>query len=260
MPLNISIIGCGWLGSSLALKLRDLGMNVSGTTRSVDRQIELTNEGIDTFIYDYRINKELPHELKKSDLIIYTIPPDKINKREFLNSINLLSELADDNRRLIYLSSIGIYPQEGSWDEDSKFHSKSILNEAEKTFLQDGGNKFILRLGGLIGGKRHPINQLKSKDVDKNGLDLTYLIHRKDIERFIVKLISIETPERIFNLIYPMEISKAEYYSLIARLHDLSPPRFLKMTPVKRHITSKNASNLNGFYFQNDPRLFKFES
>jgi len=259
MPVKISIIGCGWLGAELALKLKRTDAYVVGTTTSESKKDDLENQGIEMHLYDHMKNDQFTFDLSDMDVVIYSIPPSREEPNSYLNSIKCMYDSIGHNTKVIFLSSIGVYPDHGSWNENENLGDGSTMLKAERIILEDE-NCTILRLAGLIGGRRHPIKQLQGRSLEKNGLDLARLVHREDVIEAIMVLIKSKQKFRIIDVIYPMQITKAEYYRKMAMINELQAPKFLISSPSNRLINSKNASRLKGFSFQNDPMLFKFET
>ena len=76
--MNISILGCGWLGFPLAKRFLDAGHSVKGSTTSQEKLVNLQKEGI----ISYKINLlpegvvgDLSAFLSDTEILIIDIPP-----------------------------------------------------------------------------------------------------------------------------------------------------------------------------------------
>ncbi|MFN5706324.1 MAG: hypothetical protein ACK45U_10785, partial [bacterium] len=99
--MKILILGLGWLGKDLALKLKQRNFDVIGTKRAVD-EAETNIQQI-----AWNTEEDLPDDLK-TDICIITLTPSAIldlNKfEEHLNKLTI-----NGVKRIIYTSSTGVY-------------------------------------------------------------------------------------------------------------------------------------------------------
>ena len=76
--MQISILGCGWLGFPLAKKLVEDGYSVKGSTTTASKMQELSSEGITPYkleLYDNGVQGDMSSFLSNSDVLIIDIPP-----------------------------------------------------------------------------------------------------------------------------------------------------------------------------------------
>ena len=221
--MKCCIIGCGWLGKPLAVHLRSIGHEVAGSVRSERQLSELQKEGILAFQYDGVDFAVIPEKLKKYDWLIICFPPSK--SFHYSNQIRDLVSQTSNETSILLTSSTGVYAAKGTVDEGGKVINDHIVFEAEQFIKSSERNYVILRLAGLIGGDRHPINQLAGKTLE-NGQDPVNLVSRIDVIRAIELIIASNTRNEIFNVCYPDHPSRADYYTHQAHLKDLPPPSF----------------------------------
>ena len=67
---NVSILGCGWLGTSLGISLIDEGYSVKGSTTKTEKLTLLEANDIEPFIIDITSFEEFDDFLQTDILII----------------------------------------------------------------------------------------------------------------------------------------------------------------------------------------------
>ena len=253
--MKITIIGCGWLGLPLAKELMSKGHTVSGTTKSEFKVQELEAIGIDAYVYGLEENSPLPNHIRNhSEVLIITIPPVNRGITDFYGTVlkNLVKQFAK-LERVIFTSSIGIYPQQSSiYAEDFEFlemEKNSTLYHAEHALSTLLGNKLtILRLGGLFGAGRHPVHSLSGKGKVENPFGLVNLVHQSDVIRCIEKCLTSET-SGIYNVVYPEHPYREHYYTKLYRQHNLNAINFIISPTIERNIDTSKIKKELGFEF-----------
>lgn len=256
--MNIKIIGCGWLGIQLGIHLSKQGVSVSGSYRSKIQKEVIAKTSIKGFELDIDVNSQISiNTFENGDVFIISLPP--IRKEEPRYYARLLANLVQQfpiSARVIFTSSIGIYPQkEGVFTEDYLFQEeeKSVLFNAEVELKKVLGERLtILRLGGLIGPKRHPIKSLRGRSISNDGLAPVNLIHSVDICRVIDSVLSRNTFGMTYNLVFPIDMHKKSYYSLIAEKYNFEPPQYGIVESLNRSVDGRLVcADLNFDYLVN---------
>lgn len=250
---RIFILGAGWLGAPLAVQLLEAGNSVTASYRNkkpnVSDEIQL--------ISSENILRSL--EDNNPECLIITVPPNT-------ETIELLSQLALLNlktiQQVIYTSSIGIYPKRpGIYRTSSEIDNASPLATMENILQDRFSSKLtILRLGGLIGGQRHPITHISGKSIDSNSTDPICLVHRDDVNRAIKHIIQEEICGVTFNLFFPLSIDKKTYYAHISSSLGIPNPQWNQSEIESRRIIPSASIVGQKGIFLNDPLNFKFEN
>ncbi|MEO0507766.1 MAG: NAD(P)H-binding protein [Bacteroidota bacterium] len=255
MKTNIGVIGCGWLGFPLAVSLLDEGYVVRGTTTNSEKledlaeagilpfQIALTEEGIQGNIEDF---------LESLNVLVINVPP-KLRRQPHANYVAKMKYLHTAMQKAkvphaIVVSSTSVY---GNHPDDiteettptPATESGRQLLETEKLFLKDESSaNTIVRFGGLIGPKRHPVTMLSQKKGLKNGTAPVNLIHLEDCIAMLKTIISENYWAEVFNGVFPYHPTKQEYYQNEAEKRGIQAPEYLasaEETP-KGRVLSKN--------------------
>ena len=257
---KIGILGCGWLGFPLAEVLIKGGYFVKGTSTSLEKVKKLKKLGVKSYHYLFD-SKETSNSsfFESIDTLVITIPfvkrgDDQLNIESSMNSLVKVIENASI-KKVIYLSSISVYDsQKGLVDESYNCNPTSIsgIQTLKIENLLSKGDYTIshIRLGGLVGKDRHPIYSLSGKNFYK-GNELINLIHQEDALGIILKVIKkLNTENIIINAVTPFHPSKKEYYSKIARLKNIMPPKFLESENIKRIVDSNRVIKLLKYNFK----------
>ena len=255
MQLNWTIIGCGWLGVTLAEELIRNGKTVFGSTTTEAKLPMLNEMGINAFVL--RENATVPVKIVEStDIVVLSVPP--IKKEEPSAYGNYLCSITDQFKpetRFIFLGSTGIYPQKtGVYTEDyvSKSDEKStVLYQAEEQLKRHLGSRLTrLRLGGLIGNNRHPVHSLSGKVNVKNPKGVINFVDKRDVIQVVLKVSETDTFGQVFNVVYPLHPTREKYYAELADKLGIPTPNFDSAPSIIREISSTKLMTSLGFIFE----------
>jgi nucleoside-diphosphate-sugar epimerase len=224
--MKILVIGCGWLGTSLAERLLDKGHIVSGTTRNEEKLSFLDSIGIKAIHLDKDISPRLKNELKESDIIVINFPPGK--SENYASEVGKIIQHSSANTKVIFTSSTGVYPEGNNVvNERSEVIAEHPVFCAEEIVRELKGEKAtVLRLAGLICGERHPVKFLSGrKDVAK-GNGPVNLVHRNDVIQSILAVLNESLWGKTYNIVHPEHPSRNEYYCEMASKLGLEWPQF----------------------------------
>lgn len=266
---QISILGCGWLGFSLAKSLLEKGFSVNGSTTSEDKISVLEKAGISAFkisLSEDRIDGKMNLFLENSDVLIIDIPPKlrSGNSENFVAKIQNLIPFIEKSsvEKVLFISSTSVYADDLSmpvitektkWQPDSE--SGKQLLETEN-LLQENQNfkTTIVRFGGLFGEDRNPIKYLAGKKNVENPDAPINLIHRKDCIGIIEKIIGTENWNEIFNAAAPFHPTRKDHYTEKAIEQNLEIPEFNYEKPsIGKIIDGSKIEKLLNYKFQIKP-------
>jgi nucleoside-diphosphate-sugar epimerase len=241
--LSVGIIGCGWLGTALALTLLEKGVSVLATSSTVEHVDKLNQQGINAqqLTLPATIEQLAQQDIFTQQCLIFAIPPQfKQGRTDYGAKIAQLVKAAQQRggvQRIILLSSTAIYNGlSGVVDEESSLSLSSekvaILNEAEQSVLAFNQQAKVIRLAGLVGPNRHPGKFLLAKNVLKNAMGKINLIHQQDALGLILSLLAEQSPLGIFNGVSENHVSKKSYYQCAAKAQALPVPLFAEHESV----------------------------
>jgi nucleoside-diphosphate-sugar epimerase len=219
MKEKITIIGGGWIGIPLAESLHEEGFKIVISSRKVEKQEFFKSRnwspiGLEFAESSVKINL-LDNKSLETDVLIIGLPPTGFSNYPAVIS-SIISSFPSSTR-VIFLSSTGVYADTlGLINEQSPLKAEHPLVHAEEFVLKQK-NHCVLRLGGLIGSGRHPINQLIKKEMPiSDGETPVNLIHQTDVIRAVSMLINQKITGEIFNLCSPEHPTRKEYYNKAA--------------------------------------------
>ncbi len=273
--MQISILGCGWLGFPLAQKLIETGFEVKGSTTSENKLDVLQSYKIEAYLIALTENKSIgniPEFLNDSKILIIDIPPglrrDSTTSVEktFVNKIKNLIPFIENSaiEKVLFISSTSVY---GDADTIPTVTEESVLNpdtesgkqlvEVENLFRNNKKFKTtIIRFGGLIGKDRNAIKMLTGKTNVANPEAPINLIHQEDCIGIICEILKpiqhVNLWNETFNAVAPFHPTRKEYYTQKAITLNLSKPEFLENEPsIGKIISSEKLEKVLGYKFRN---------
>lgn len=226
---NIALLGAGWLGTSLAKQLQETYF-VKVSTRSLEKQTKLQQQGLNTFIVDLNADDIYTNDafFTNVDVLIVSLTPQPIEV--FKKLIALIEKHAIKN--VLLFSSIGVYAGlKGIVTENSALNTENpkvaLLKSIEDVFLQNNHfNTIVLRLGGLIGENRHPVYYLAKKDVIEDGNEPVNLVDKDAIIKTINTLLLMPFTSTVLNVVNNNHTTKEVFYTQAAKQLNLTLPVF----------------------------------
>lgn len=258
--MQISILGCGWLGLPLAKSFIEKGFKINGSTTSTSQLSILENFLINSFlisINEKRIDGKLDAFLENSEILIIAIPPKlRGNETEnFVSKIKNIIPFIENSgvQKVIFVSSTSVYANdnllvtENTISKPENESGKQLL-EVEKLLLSNSNfETTIIRFGGLIGEDRNPTRMLSGKKNIEYPDAPINLIHQVDCIGIIQKIIETNSFQEIFNAVAAFHPTRKEYYSKKASDLGLEMPEFDNSKPSigKTISNQKVIENLN---------------
>ncbi|MCR9171902.1 MAG: NAD-dependent epimerase/dehydratase family protein [bacterium] len=252
---KVVILGCGWLGQIVGEALVRKGYDVYGSYRRPEVEQKLDDLGIQGFELDFNADLNLPEKvITDADFVFAFITPSSAKSISYDALLENLFRQFPESARMIFSSSTGIYPKDaGEYDESYEFDPSlpNRLLPAETAIRKSFGNRLtILRLGGLIGPKRHPAYSLSGKEVLNNGMNPINLIHARDIVAAIEWFMDNGYFGRTYNLVYPHHPPKRDYYSEATKHFGVEPPKFGTEPAVNRLIEGNEIEQNTSFRYR----------
>lgn len=209
MNQKISILGCGWLGSALAVQLISKGYNVYGSTTSISKVREFKAKGITPFVINIEDENTDISNFLSSDILIIAITSKNISAIK-----NLIFKIEKSNiRKVLFISSTSVYPNiNGIATEETETNSSPLV-EIENLFKTNTIFKStIIRFGGLFGYDRKPENFFKPGRIIDNPEGYVNLIHQDDCIRIIEHIILKNTWDVVLNACSDSHPTRREFY------------------------------------------------
>ena len=166
---SVLIAGCGDIGSRTAQRLLADGWAVHGLRRNTSH-LPTGIAGVEGDLFDPRMPARWPQT--PLDYVVYCATPSQRDetgyRRAYVeglqNVLSWLSQCAQRPKRIVFVSSSGVYGQaSGEWvDETSPTQPKAftgeIMLEAEQVALESGLPATVVRLSGIYGPGRSDLS------------------------------------------------------------------------------------------------------
>ncbi len=256
------VIGCGYLGKPLAASWLAAGDVVFTTTRSPERARQLEHEGFCPLTLDVT-RPETLRQLPTVDTAVFCVgyDPQSGDDRDEVYAQglqNVLDHLPVDVPRLIFVSTTGVYGDEGGREVDEltpvapmRPGGRALL-KAER-LLRDHHQWFTksvtLRMAGIYGPGRVPrAAEIRAgQPIPAPSGGALNLIHVEDA----VQAVQLAAETVAFSPVYIVSdghaVSRREYYREVARLIQAPEPTFEEPPPgspaAERAQSNRRMSN-----------------
>lgn len=252
---NVSVLGCGWLGKSLAISFLDEGFSVKGSTTREEKLELLEDNGIEPYIVDITSFEEFDSFLY-SDILIIAITSKDIDGFE-----NLISQIENSQiQKVIFISSTSVYGRINKVMTEEDKTLKTPLTEIENLFRE---NTFfettIIRFAGLFGNERQPANWFKNGRKIPQPKGFVNMIHKEDCIEIIHAVIDQNCWNETFNACSNHHPTRREFYTIAKLSNDFEVPEFENNEVYKwKIISSKKVQDVLGYTFIHDDLLKPF--
>lgn len=229
MNRKISILGCGWLGTSLAKHLVKKGFAVKGSTTSIEKLDIIKEVGARPYIID--IEKEISDgKLFDSDILIIAITSKNIKAFE-----SLISQIEKSSiTKVLFISSTSVYPFSNQIVTEESETIDSPLSKIENLFkINSSFQTSILRFGGLFDEQRHPGKFIKRASQLENPNGKVNLIHKTDCITSIYEIINQNVWDETFNACANSHPTREEFYTKQLLSLGKEKPKFKQIIPLK---------------------------
>ncbi len=271
--MKVLIFGCGFSGVEIGRRLVSRGIDVVGTTRSLDKFSMLSQAGIEPLLFDgSTCDQALVAALAEINHLIISIAPPRQENTEKSEAIvdpvlaALSGHIAPDLLpKLVwigYLSTVGVYGNnDGAWMDEtadllpsSSRSRQRVRAEQEWTDAAGLGNLplSIMRLSGIYGPGRNALRNAKqgrSRRLVKPG-QVFNRIHVGDIAQAVDLAVSTNAAG-IFNITDDLPAPPQDVVTFAHQLLDTPPPpetdfESADLSPMARSFygDNKKVSNL----------------
>lgn len=223
MHQKISLLGCGWLGSALAVDLIHKGYDISGSTTSHQKTRYLSETGIKPFLIEISSIGSNIQSFLSAEILIIAITCKNIE--HFKNLIEFIE--VSKVQKVLFISSTSVYPNTNGVVTESASTLLNPLVEIEQLFTSNTSfRSTILRFGGLFGYDRKPGNFIRSKKLIQNPEGFINFIHRDDCIEIIGQIIEQNVWNEIFNACSDSHPKRRDFYNKEARKTGLDSIEF----------------------------------
>lgn len=254
---DIFIVGCGDIGSLLAINWRDRGTRVTALARSEATGRRLQGLGLKTVHGDLDDTTTL-HDLPTGNTILYYLAPPPPQGDRDHRMHHLLDALATGAlpKRIVYISTSGVYGDTGGeWvTEESPANPQSAranrrldAEGALRAFgRRHGVEVIILRVSGIYGPDRLPVERLQKGLPVLNEAECGYTnrIHAEDLITILVAAAEKGRGDNVYNVSDGNPGNMTQYFYAVAEALGLPLPPSLPMAEAHKQLSEAMLSYL----------------
>ena len=263
--MRVLIVGCGYVGLALGVRLVRLGHEVWGLRRSADGTAQLKAAGLIPFTADITAPETLAQSHLRYDWVVHCVSAGggaaEYERTYVEGTRHLLDWLsAGPPARFVYTGSTSVYGQtDGSTvDETSPTRPRSetgrILVRTEELVLKAAGElkmaAMVLRAGAIYGpGRAFWLRQFEAGQAQLDadgGRRILNVIHRDDLVGAILAALEGARAGEIYNAVDDEPVRQGRMFEWLAtRLGRAMPPaKPAGLAPTgTRGLTSKRVIN-----------------
>jgi len=244
---SITILGTGWLGFALAKSLKQ-NYKVKVSIRNLDKKDLMINEGLIPYLLNEE-NLDNLEELLYSDYVFINFPPSKSN--DYLNFLNNIYSHKNIStiKKLIFVSSTSIYPNEQTiFNEDYEIKKSISQKVFDAEELIKDKTHVIFRCAGLMGENRIAGKYFAGKTLDSQDVKVNY-VHRVDVINATLFVIQNDI-NGVYNLCSAKHPTRKEVYLSNALKYNFEKSIFENKKEYKNRIIDGSKIESLGFEYK----------
>lgn len=245
-----AILGCGYVGTAVAHRWSNQGIQVTVTTTSPGRVTELSSIAETVKVVHGSDLAAVADLLKDQEVLLVSVAGGRKAGYEnvYLNTAKTVVAALDQAptlRQIIYTSSFSVYgDHQGQWvtEEDPVLpmtDNTRVLAETEQTLLRRAAsdvNLCVLRLGGIYGPHRE-LHQIYSRAAGSvrpgAGTEGSNWIHLDDIVGAI-DFAREQSLNGIYNVVQDEILTSRELVDRVCEAHNMAPVTWDPSQPSAR--------------------------
>ncbi|MES9834406.1 MAG: SDR family oxidoreductase [Candidatus Thiodiazotropha sp. DIVDIV] len=247
--MGVTIIGCGDIGTRLALMYRELGVDVTGWVRSSGSVERLESLEIAASQVDLDGAIKQPFSGEDEQLFYFAPPPSK--GAEDWRVARLIDAFQDGVQpgKVVYLSTSGVYGDcQGAWVDETRETSPTADRakrrlDAERRWQswseQSGRPLVILRVAGIYGPGKLPVERLRKglPMVAEKDAPITNHIHSLDLVEIARTAMQKGIDGAIYNVCDGQPESMTRYFNRVADFLQLPRPPLITLDEAKSQLS-----------------------
>lgn len=232
---TISLLGCGWLGFPLALRLIEKNFIIKGTTTTKEKLSKLKQANITAYELNLAELSVLGKSFLDSNILIIAIPSKDYEGFKKLIDMIEMSTI----KKVVFISSTSVYPSINSIVNEETETLDTVLSHIENLFRKnDYFETTVIRFAGLFGYDRKPGNFVKNSKLVKNPDGFVNMIHQDDCLAIIENIIQQNIWGETYNACTDTHPTRRDYYTQESLKLGYSIPQFDEESQTQYKIVS----------------------
>jgi nucleoside-diphosphate-sugar epimerase len=253
--VDIAVIGCGYTGREAARRWQSAGARVTGFAASPSSLEAIRGLSIEARALD--LDSGLPLRPIHAELVLYCVPPPNAGSGD-LRLARCLTALQDATRRIIYLSTTGVYGNQADrWvSEDTPLAPTN--DRAQRRVAAEGAIRYwadarsvswvLLRVAGIYGPGRLPLDRLRRAEpaIRHEEANPGNRIHVQDLAQACIAAAALPVRRNgIYNIADGNHESATAFLERVARLSGLPTPPLISREEARRRLSAVAMSFLD---------------
>ncbi|AEF01689.1 NAD-dependent epimerase/dehydratase family protein [Alteromonas naphthalenivorans] len=269
MNNKLVICGYGWLGRYLG-KAMSATHTIIATTRSEEKALKISDKHIKGLVFSLGDDTTTLCEALGNATLVLNIPPGRRNTQldDFTDNMLTLIDNAVAARvaRIIFISTTSVYGDNRTdvLNEHASTQPETASAKAHVAIEQhlldlktnDKVDVKIVRLAGLTGPDRHPVNSLSGRSLNAGNKRIN-LVHIHDVVAALKTLIFADSSKNntskidstdLYHLCSLQHPKRGDYYTQAAQKKGIAAPTFSEsdLAPTGKVIDAKASWALLG--------------
>ena len=269
MDNKLVICGYGWLGRYLG-KAMSATHTIIATTRSEEKALKISDKHIKGLVFSLGDDTTTLCEALGNATLVLNIPPGRRNTQldDFTDNMLTLIDNAVAARvaRIIFISTTSVYGdnrtdvlnEHASTQPETASAKAHVAIEQHLLDLKVNANVDvkIVRLAGLTGPDRHPVNSLSGRTLNAGNKRIN-LVHIHDVVAALKTLIFADSSKNntsktdsadLYHLCSLQHPKRGDYYTQAAQKKGIAAPTFSEsdLAPTGKVIDAKASWALLG--------------
>lgn len=254
---EIVVLGCGYVGTRIARQYQEQGASVCGIVRTDAGLERLGQAGIAGRRWD--LAGDDPDDLSLADVQVFHCAPPPASGTEDPLTRRLTAAFAQIGhpRRLVYISTTGVYGDcAGQWIDETHpvqpLADRSRRRWDAEERLRDwsrasGGELVILRVAGIYGPDRLPLERIRSGApmVRPQEAPYTNRIHVDDLVTVCIAAMDHGRPGSVYNACDGHPSTMTEYFQDVSAAAGLPGPPLISLEEAADQVSGGMLSYLS---------------
>ncbi|MES9943944.1 MAG: SDR family oxidoreductase [Candidatus Thiodiazotropha sp.] len=247
--MGVTIVGCGDIGTRVALAYRDEGVDVAGWVRTQQSAEKLRDVAIEAVQIDLD-RPVMPASEIESQRLYYFAPPPPQGQQES-RVAQFIAQLKNRPlpQKVVYLSTSGVYGDcRGEWVDESRppapmaDRAKRRLDGEQRWRAwseQTGCALVILRVAGIYGPGKLPVERLRSGQpmVAEAEAPITNHIHSLDLVKTARIAMQRGVSGEVYNVCDGAPEPMTRYFNRVADFLGLPRPPVISLEEAQQQLS-----------------------
>ncbi|WP_428606349.1 SDR family oxidoreductase [Sedimenticola sp.] len=250
------IIGCGYLGTRVALAYLQQAMPVTGVVRTASSVAALRAAGITAVLHDLDQPVSAAIQLQDRALFYFAPPPRHGEEETRVSALIEGFERVGQPRRVVYLSTTGVYGDcGGDWVDETRPANPQVDRarrrwDGEQRFRawsrDSGGELVVLRVAGIYGPGKLPLERLQRGEptVLESEAPYTNRIHIHDLVQVCLAAMARGGSGEVYNVSDGVPGNMTDYFNQVADWAGLPRPPQIALADADSQLSAGMLSYL----------------